>query len=102
MLRAATMVNLFEQTDVLRRPARFTEILAACQCDFNGRLGWSDKPYEVLSRWDLALQAYQSVNAGEIARQLPDKSAIPERVHQARVAAVKCALNELADQIEQA
>ncbi len=100
ILRAATMVKLFEETDVLRRPARFAEALSACHCDFNGRLGWSDKPYTVLARWQLALDAFLSVNAGAIARALPDKSTIPERVHQARVGAVKQALNELADQVE--
>jgi tRNA nucleotidyltransferase (CCA-adding enzyme) len=40
------LVTLLEKTDALRRPARFQQLLEACQCDFNGRLGWADRPYD--------------------------------------------------------
>ena len=43
-LRPATLVTLLERTDALRRPERFTWLLQACQCDYNGRQGWADRP----------------------------------------------------------
>ena len=45
-LRATTLVTLLERTDALRRPGRFLHMLQACQCDYNGRLGWSERLYD--------------------------------------------------------
>lgn len=90
-LRPDTIVRLFEKTDALRRPQRFAQILEACAADFNGRLGWEDKPYPAADRLRRALAAVQSVRAGEIARETPDPEQIPERIRAARIAAVKTA-----------
>jgi tRNA nucleotidyltransferase (CCA-adding enzyme) len=93
-LRPATLVTLLERTDALRRPERFRQLLQACQCDFNGRLGWRERPYESPQRLLAALAAVNSVEAGKIAAECTDKAKIPERIHAARVAAVKRALDE--------
>lgn len=91
-LRAGTMAQLLERVDALRRPDRFLQLLAACECDFRGRPGYEAQPYppaEILPR---ALTAMQSVDAGAIARVVPDPAQIPARIHEARVAAVRAAL----------
>lgn len=93
-LRAGTVVSLLEQTDALRRPERFTELLQVCLCDFTGRAGQSEAAYIVPDRFQRALAAVRAVDAGAVARQCVDRSQIPARVHAARVAAVKAALNE--------
>lgn len=93
-LKPATVVTLLEKTDALRRPERFEEMLLACECDFRGRLGWAERPYPAPERFRTALAAVQSVDAGTIARACEDKSQIPARVHEARVAAVKAALQD--------
>ena len=36
---AAALVRLFERSDALRKPARFAEMLQACESDARGRLG---------------------------------------------------------------
>ena len=100
-LRAATIVGLFEKTDALRRPARFQQLLDACLCDFTGRLGWEDRPYASPQRLLAALVAVNAVEAGKIAAACGDKAKIPERIHAARVKAVKALLNEAADEPEQ-
>lgn len=100
-LRAATIVALFEKTDALRRPARFQQLLDACLCDFTGRLGWEDRPYASPQRLLAALVAVNAVEAGKIAAACGDKAKIPERIHAARVKAVKALLNEAADEPEQ-
>ncbi len=91
-LRANTMVQLLERVDALRRPERFMQLLAACACDYRGRPGYEARTYLPLEILPRALAAMQAVDAGAIAAALNDKSQIPARIHQARVAAVRDAL----------
>ncbi|MCB4359978.1 multifunctional CCA addition/repair protein [Quatrionicoccus australiensis] len=93
-LKPATMVSLLEKTDALRRPERFQQLLDTCLCDFTGRLGWEDRPYDSPARLLSALAAVNRVEAGKIAAACADKSSIPERIQQARIAAVKEQLND--------
>jgi tRNA nucleotidyltransferase (CCA-adding enzyme) len=91
-LRADTIVRLFEKSDALRRPQRFEQLLEACAADFNGRLGWEEKPYAASDRLRAALAAVQAVPAGEIAQSCANPAQIPECIHAARVAAVATAI----------
>ncbi|HEX6734090.1 MAG TPA: multifunctional CCA addition/repair protein [Azonexus sp.] len=91
-LRAATVVGLLEKTDALRRSDRFRQLLEACICDYTGRLGWEDRPYDSPQRLLAALAAVNTVNAGEIARACSTPGQIPERIRAARVRAVSQAL----------
>lgn len=93
-LRPTTLVTLLERTDALRRPERFRQLQQACQCDYNGRLGWQERPYESPQRLLAVLAAVNGVEAGKIAATCEDKAKIPERIHAARVAAVKRLLDE--------
>ena len=100
-LKASTIVTLLEKTDALRRPERFQQLLDACVCDYTGRLGWENRPYETPQRLLSALAAVNAINAGNIASACADKSSIPERIHMARVRAVKVQLKDAGDQPEQ-
>ncbi len=93
-LKASTIVALFEKTDALRRPERFRQLLDACLCDYTGRLGWEDRAYDSPQRLLTALAAVNAVEAGKIASACSDKLKIPERIHAARVSAVRQVLNE--------
>jgi tRNA nucleotidyltransferase (CCA-adding enzyme) len=44
-LRPATLMKLLVETDALRRPERFGELLLACECDARGRAGLESRPY---------------------------------------------------------
>jgi tRNA nucleotidyltransferase (CCA-adding enzyme) len=88
-LRPATLVKLLERADALRRPERFGQLLEACECDYRGRPGWEDRPWAAGDILRRALVAVQSVDAGAIAAACADKARIPERIHEARVAAVR-------------
>ena len=90
-LRAATVVRLLERTDALRRPQRFAQLLEACASYFHGRFGWQDKSIPSPDLFPRALAALRAVDAAAIARA-GGKDEIAERVHQARVAAVRQAL----------
>ncbi|WP_306605187.1 multifunctional CCA addition/repair protein [Azonexus sp.] len=100
-LRVSTIVELLEKCDALRRPGRFTELLDACLCDYTGRTGWENRNYDSPQRLLAALAAVNGVDAGKIAADCVDRGKIPERIRRARIAAVREALNEPADQPEQ-
>ena len=96
-LKASTIVQLFEKTDALRRPARFQQLLEACLCDYTGRLGWEERAYDSPQYLLAALAAVNAVDAGKIATSCADKGHIAERIHAARVNAVKPLLNHPGD-----
>jgi tRNA nucleotidyltransferase (CCA-adding enzyme) len=94
-LGPASLVQLLERLDAFRRPARVADVLAACEADFRGRLGFADKPYPAPERIRVALRAASTVDAGAIAAAAAGAATgagstdtIRERIHQARVEAV--------------
>jgi len=87
-LRPETQLKILERCDALRRPARFAEVLGACEADYRGRLGWEEKAYAPAASWRSALAAIQSVDAGAIAQACSDPQQIPARIHEARVKAL--------------
>ena len=87
-LRPETMVTLIENADGVRRPDRFMQMLLACECDARGRTGHEDDDYPQAQRFLAALTAVRAVDAGAIAKACSDPAQIPQRVHEARVAAV--------------
>ncbi len=91
-LPATDIVRLLEETDALRRPHRFEQLLEACACDFNGRLGWQDAPYPAGPLVRQALAQARAVDAASIARSCNDRGDIARRLREARVAAVGLAL----------
>jgi tRNA nucleotidyltransferase (CCA-adding enzyme) len=58
---AAAIVRLLERCDAFRKPARFAEVLLACECDGRGRLGFEDSAYPQRQRLLQSLQAAQTV-----------------------------------------
>ncbi len=91
-LNPGTVVKLLEKCDALRRPQRFEDLLLACACDARGRPGRADAPYPQAELFLRAQAAATAVDAGAIAQTTPDRAHISDRIHQARVAAVRAAL----------
>ena len=91
-LRPATIVKILERCDAPRRPQRFAQVLGACEADYRGRLGCTERPYPQAERWRQALAALQTIDAGAISRACADRAQIPTRIHEARVAAVRARL----------
>ena len=95
---AGAVERLLERCDALRKPARFHEVLLACECDARGRLGLEEQPYPQRERLALALAAARSVDTAAVAAQAQSEGLAGERVgqriHQARVAAVAHALGQ--------
>ncbi|MDR1889985.1 MAG: multifunctional CCA addition/repair protein [Zoogloeaceae bacterium] len=91
-LTPASMVSIMERCDVKRRPERFADLLSVCAADHQGRLGMEAMPYPQRDIWNTAAAAFCAVDGGAIARTVADKTRIPERLHAARVIAVRAAL----------
>ncbi len=66
-LGAAALLRLLERCDAIRKPARFEEVLLACECDARGRLGWTEKPYPQADHLRRVLDAALSVDTAELA-----------------------------------
>jgi tRNA nucleotidyltransferase (CCA-adding enzyme) len=91
-LGAAALMRLVERCDALRRPERFLQMLAACECDAQGRLGLEDQPYPQRARLARALAVAQQVDARAASAQAIERGlkgpAIADLIRQARVAAL--------------
>ncbi len=92
-LNPAALVRLLERCDALRKPARFAQVLQACEYDARGRLGLHNQPYPQALRLASALVLAQSVATDVIADCAIATGAsgpkIGEAIYRARVAAVQ-------------
>jgi tRNA nucleotidyltransferase (CCA-adding enzyme) len=87
-LRPDTVLRLFRDTDALRRPERFAQMLDACLADARGRLYLENTPYPQAGYLSALLAAARGVDAGAIAQACENKADIPIKVDAARVAAI--------------
>ena len=95
-LNAAAVLRLLERCDAIRKPARFAEVLLACECDARGRTGFDNAAYPQRPRLQAALDAALAVETAPVAlaaaqRGLKGK-AVGDAVAQAREQAVAAAL----------
>jgi tRNA nucleotidyltransferase (CCA-adding enzyme) len=88
-LRPETVLKLFRDTDALRRPERFQQLLEACLADARGRLRFEDCPYPQADYLAALLAAARAVDAGAVAKACDDPRTIPQAVDAARLAAIK-------------
>jgi len=95
-LSAAATLRLLERCDAIRKPARFEQVLQACECDARGRLGLQAQPYPQAERLRQALAAALAVDTARVSAEALAQGLqgprIGERIHQARVAALTVAL----------
>ena len=93
---AAPLVRLLERCDAFRKPARFDEVLLACECDARGRLGLADTPYPQRQRLLAVQAAAKEVDTAEVAAAAAARGlggpAIGVAVHEARVRQVEAML----------
>ncbi len=68
-LDAAALLRLLERCDALRKPARFADVLLACECDARGRGGLQESPYPQRPHLAEALRVAQAISTAEIAAQ---------------------------------
>jgi tRNA nucleotidyltransferase (CCA-adding enzyme) len=95
-LGGAAVLRLLERCDAIRRPARFDEVLLACECDYRGRLGLEDRPYPPRERLRAALERALAVDTAAIAADAAARGlsgpAIGDAIRHAREQAVASGL----------
>ncbi|MBK5965618.1 multifunctional CCA tRNA nucleotidyl transferase/2'3'-cyclic phosphodiesterase/2'nucleotidase/phosphatase [Thiocystis minor] len=93
-LRAGTILDLLEGADAIRRPARFHQMLIACEADYRGRTGYEERPYPQGDQLRRLLDVVAGVDVGAIALATRESRLIPERIRAARIGAIKAARQE--------
>lgn len=91
-LRPSTVLELLENLDALRRPARFEQFLLACEADIRGRTGFEDREYPQASylRRAQAIAAEVKLDAASLVDLKGPQ--IGERIREARIAALRTGL----------
>jgi len=87
-LRPGSLLKLIEDADLLRRPERLEDLLAACEADYCGRLGLEHRPYPQAARLRTAVAAARGIQARDLGGDLPPGPELGERLRQARIAAI--------------
>jgi tRNA nucleotidyltransferase (CCA-adding enzyme) len=91
-LGADATLRLLERCDAIRKPARFAEVLLACECDARGRSGSEDSAYAQRPRLQAALDAVLAVATAPVAALAQQQGAsgpqVGAAVRQARLAAL--------------
>ena len=92
-LKPAAQLRLLERCDALRRPARFADMLLACECDARGRLGFEQRDYPQRMRLLQALAFARGVDTAAVAQRFAalgqSGPQIGEAIHAARVEALR-------------
>ncbi|MEY6432622.1 multifunctional CCA addition/repair protein [Thioalkalicoccus limnaeus] len=91
-LRPATVVDLLEEADAFRRPERFAQMLIACEADYRGRTGFSERDYPPARTLRRLLEVLTELDLGAIAASAPTPAQIPEQIRQTRIAVTRTAL----------
>ena len=84
-MRPATLVDLIESLDGLRRPERMEAVLLACHADARGRSGSEDCDYPQADRVRAAAELIRSVSPEAFIAQGLKGLEIKNALHQARV-----------------
>jgi tRNA nucleotidyltransferase (CCA-adding enzyme) len=86
------VLELLENLDALRRPARFEQFLLACEADIRGRTGFEDREYPQASylRRAQAIAAEVKLDAASLVDLKGPQ--IGERIREARIAALRTGL----------
>ena len=87
-LKASTLLKTLEKLDAFRRPERFEHFLLVCEADARGRLGYESSAYPQAEIFRLALQAARKVDIKSIVAEGLNGSAVAERIHKQRIAAI--------------
>ncbi|MFK7888247.1 MAG: multifunctional CCA addition/repair protein [Gammaproteobacteria bacterium] len=94
---ASAIMRLFNKTDALRRPERFEEALLACEADARGRTGFEQSAYPQADHLRKLLSVVQKVRPGDLNLEGLKGPAIANRIHGARVSALKAVMPANAD-----
>lgn len=88
-LKPSTLLKIFNQLDVWRKPQEFDDFIIACKSDFLGRLGFENRPYPQENYLKDAMLAAFQINAKTYVEQGLHGAEIKEAMIKARLNAIK-------------
>jgi len=88
-LKASTLLKIFNQLDVWRKPEEFDAFIIACKADFLGRLGFENRPYPQEQYLKDAMTAARKVSAKVFVVQGLKGIEIKEAIAKARLSAIQ-------------
>jgi len=88
-LKPSTILRIFDQLDVWRKPQEFDDFLIACKSDFLGRLGFESRPYPQEQFLKDIMLAASKVSAKVFVEQGLKGIAIKEAMAEARLNAIR-------------
>jgi len=88
-LKASTLLKIFNQLDVWRKPQEFDDFLIACKADFLGRQGFENRPYPQEHYLKSAMQSAMAVTAKAFVEQGLKGIEIKTAMAEARLEAIK-------------
>jgi len=87
-MRPVKILAMLEEADLLRRPERLESFVQACEADYLGRKGLSQRPYPQGERLRMALEAALAVKVAELDISGLEGQAIGQKLREARVEAI--------------
>ena len=87
-LKASTLLKMFNQLDIWRKPEEFDLFLMTCKADFLGRLGFETRPYPQEQYLQAAVKAARQVTAQPFVEQGLQGVAIKEAMAISRLNAI--------------
>ena len=87
-IKASTLLKMFDQLDIWRKPEEFELFLMACKADYLGRLGFDNRPYPQEQYLKAAVKAARQVTAKAFVEQGLQGPAIKEAMAAARLNAI--------------
>jgi len=88
-LRPQTLLKLLQTFDLLRRPQRFTDFIAACEMDSRGRTGFEQRDYPPAAYLQGAAQAVQTVSVKPLIERGFSGQQLGFELNRARLTALK-------------
>ena len=88
-LKPSTLLRIYNQLDVWRKPHEFDDFIIACKSDFLGRLGFENRPYPQEQYLKDAMLAASKINAKAFVEQGLTGLAIKEAIVKARLHAIE-------------
>lgn len=87
-LKPTTILKLFDQLDIWRKPERFNQYLLACEADSKGRTGYESRPYPTAIFLKQMAVAAKAVEVKPIIEAGFKGKAIKEQLTKQRIAAI--------------
>ena len=88
-LKASTILKLFNQLDVWRKPQEFKDFLITCEADAKGRLGFEERAYPQANLLRLAVNKCSKVNAKKYVENGISGKLIKEAINNERVSIIQ-------------